>query len=70
MQRRFEPSVERKGYQLNGRLDSLIQHRVTYHRLFLALRNAGYPRSFRPVVSGTCRDELRGEQMGYEGWEE
>jgi hypothetical protein len=66
MQRRYESPKQRESYQLNGRLNSLLQHRITDHRLFLALRNAGYPRSFRPISGGSCRDELCCEQMGYE----
>ena len=66
---RFEPPVERTNYRLTGRLDALLQHRVADHRLFLALRNAGYSSGFRPVVGGVGRDELRGEPMGDEGSE-
>ena len=64
---RYEPPVEQPRYRVTGRIESLLQPRIADHRLFLALRNAGYSRSFRPDIGRTGSSELREQQMGYEG---
>ena len=64
---RYQPPEQRPSYQLDGRLDALLQHRIADHREFLAQRNARHLSSFRPESSRPSRDELRDAEVGLEG---
>lgn len=68
--RRFEPPVERSGYKLDGRLQSLIQHRVDEHRRVLATRAVVGSYRFWPESGRVSWYELRDESLGDEGWED
>jgi len=67
---RYEPPVEHSGYRLNGRLDTLLQHRSPDCREFLASRNDTGTQRHRPESSWDGDSQLHDESLGDEGSEE
>ena len=66
MRQQDRTAKQHENFSVGSKFQSLLEPNIADHRLFLALRNAGYRGNYRPVCSPAGRSKLHDAEDHWE----